>query len=283
MGQILGRSFGHSGLASLAHTGVFKIQSIRTWFSGARCYLLTPVQIIYSYPTLVLVSSFTLTYLSLVFVITPSSNHLPEKQKHIMFLQTYILTWSLLIWATVAVGSGIGGVYFVTAWNVSVLLACAIGCVENMLGAQGSYDNHHVHYAPLPQTDDEEHPRAEVDAETTETTPLIRPILRTKEESGAIGWWILQFLLAVSVPVTLVSHIAILFISATAQTLADGSSAVTGKCAKLFRTVELIPISLCGRLCPGLHNGVARHSIHLQNPLGRRIAVHHRLRLLDGV
>ncbi|KAJ7864816.1 putative zinc metalloprotease [Mycena olivaceomarginata] len=139
----------------------------------------------------------------------------PFKQKHIMFLQTYILTWSLLIWATVA------------AWNVSVLLACAIGCVENMLGAQGSYDNHHVHYAPLPQTDDEEHPRAEVDAETTETTPLIRPILRTKEESGAIGWWILQFLLAVSVPVTLVSHIAILFISATAQTLADGSSAVT--------------------------------------------------------
>ncbi|KAF7337950.1 Peptide hydrolase [Mycena venus] len=185
--------------------------------------------IVYSQPTLVVVSSFTLTYLSLVFVITPSSKHLPEKQKHIMFLQTYIFTWLLLIGATVAVSSGIGGVYFVTAWNIAVLLACVIGCIENMLGAQGSYDTHHVHYAPLPQHDEEEHPRteAETEAEPTETTPLIRPILRTKDESGAIGWWILQFILAVSVPVTLVAHIIVLSLAATAQTLTDGSSAVT--------------------------------------------------------
>ncbi|KAF7363856.1 Peptide hydrolase [Mycena sanguinolenta] len=184
--------------------------------------------IVYAHPTLVLVSSFTLTYLSLVFVITPSSNHLPEKQKHIMFLQTYILTWLLLVGATIAVSSGIGGVYFVTAWNISVLLACAIGCVENMLGAQGSSDTYHVHYAPLPQRDDEEQPQAGTSAatEATETTPLIRPVLRTKDENGAIGWWIAQFILAVSVPVTLVAHIAILFMGATAQTLVDGSSAV---------------------------------------------------------
>ncbi|KAJ7256460.1 hypothetical protein B0H12DRAFT_1015855 [Mycena haematopus] len=184
--------------------------------------------IVYAHPTLVLISSFTLTYLSLVFIITPSSHHLPERQKHIMFLQTYILTWLLLVVATFAVSSGIGGAYFVTAWNVSILLACAVGCIENMLGAQGSYDTQHVHYAPLPQHD-EEQPEAEAAAaaEATETTPLVRPILRKKDESGAIGWWIVQFILAVSVPVTLVAHIAVLFLAATAQTLADGSSAVT--------------------------------------------------------
>ncbi|KAF8205720.1 hypothetical protein K438DRAFT_520214 [Mycena galopus ATCC 62051] len=133
-----------------------------------------------------------------------------------------------------AVNSGIGGVYFVTAWNMSVLLACAIGCIENMLGAQGSYDTHHVHYAPLPQRDDEEHPPAEADTEATESTPLLRPILRTKDESGAIGWWIAQFILAVSVPVTLVAHITVLILGATAQTLTDGSSAVTVYAASPF-------------------------------------------------
>jgi len=116
-------------------------------------------------------------------------------------------------------------------WNTAVLIACAIGCIENMLGAQGSSDFNHVHYATLPQRDDEGHARADseadADAEATETTPLIRPILRTKDESGAIGWWILQFILAVSVPVTLVAHIAVLFLGATAQTLVDGSSPVT--------------------------------------------------------
>ncbi|KAJ6502078.1 putative zinc metalloprotease [Mycena sanguinolenta] len=216
--------------------------------------------IVYAHPTLVLVSSFTLTYLTLFFVITPSSSHLPEKQKHIMFLQTYILTWLLLVGATVAASSGIGGMYFVAAWNFSVLIACAIGCLENMLGAQGTSDTpstHHVHYAPLPQRDDEEQPPAETHTatEATETTPLIRPVLRTKDESGAIGWWIVQFILAVSVPVTLVAHIAILFLGATAQTLVDGSSAVTvyaGVAVLVFMMVlPVVPFTF------KMHSGVA--------------------------
>jgi hypothetical protein len=200
------------------------------------------VQIVYSHPTLVLVSSFSLTYLTFVFVVTPSSEHLPEKQKHVMFLQTYAFTWLLLAGATYAVSSGIGGVYFATAWNAAVFLACAIGCVENMLGAHGSYEapnRAHVHYAALPhprrQDPDEEHPATAEeadDAEATETTPLIQSSAHTphtKDESGAIGWWILQFILAVSIPVTLVAHITVMIVAATAQTLADGSSAVTGE------------------------------------------------------
>ncbi|KAJ7766790.1 hypothetical protein B0H16DRAFT_1522499 [Mycena metata] len=191
--------------------------------------------IIYSDPTLVVVSSFTLTYLSLVFVVTPRSNHLPERQKHIMFVQTYIFTWILLVASTVAVDSGIGGTYFVTAWNAAVLIACMIGSVENMLGAQGSYEVPHrffrrARYDAVPQLEAESSSQAvEAEAQATEATPLIQsssPPTSAKDESGAIGWWILQLALAVSVPVTLVAHIAILVIGATAQTLADGNSPI---------------------------------------------------------
>ncbi|KAJ7685578.1 hypothetical protein DFH06DRAFT_46853 [Mycena polygramma] len=218
--------------------------------------------IVYSHPTLVLVSSFTLTYLTLVFVVTPSSNHLPEKHKHIMFLQTYILTWLLLVRSTFAISSGIGGVYFITAWNAAVLLACGIGCVEIMAGAHGSYDlprrfGPHVHYAALPQREDEPVP-TEADTEATEATPLIHSSAhapRTKDESGAIGWWILQFILAVSVPVTLVAHITVLLLAAMSQTLTDGSSAVT-----VYAFVSILVFMLVLPVVPftfKIHSGVA--------------------------
>ncbi|KAJ7172060.1 hypothetical protein C8R46DRAFT_1084697 [Mycena filopes] len=186
--------------------------------------------IIHSAPTLVVISSFTLTYLSLVFIITPSSKHLPERQKHVMFLQTYIFTWILLVVSTVAVDSGIGGLYFVTAWNAAVFIACVVGSIENMLGAQGSYDAPHrflrrARYDAIPEGEPSSQ-AAEAEVEATEATPLIQPQLssspRTRDESGAIGWWILQLALAVSVPVTLVAHITILMIGATAQSLIDG-------------------------------------------------------------
>ncbi|KAJ7681779.1 hypothetical protein B0H17DRAFT_942691 [Mycena rosella] len=221
--------------------------------------------ITYSQPGFVLVSSFTLTYLTLVFVVTPSSNHLPEKQKHIMLLQTYILTWILLVLATTSVSSGIGGVYFVTAWNAAVLLACVVGCVENMLGAQGSYDAHRlrrVHYDALPQRDEEHHEPAtaeDANPDATEATPLMQssqaPPPRTKEESGAIGWWILQLILAVGVPVTLVGHIAIMVLPAIVQTLSDGSSAVT-----VYMTASVLVFMMVLPVVPftfKVHSGVA--------------------------
>ncbi|KAJ7074088.1 hypothetical protein C8F01DRAFT_1099195 [Mycena amicta] len=182
------------------------------------CYLRFNPYIVHSRPSLVLASSFTLAYLSLVFVITPSSNHLPEKQKHVMLVQTYILTWILLVLSTVAVDAGIGGLYFITAWNAAVWLACLIGCVENMVGAQGSGDPPHRFFR----------------RGATESTPLITRV-RDEDESGAIGWWILQLVLAVGVPVTLVAHISVLLIAALSQTLSDGSPAGT-----VYRAISVL-------------------------------------------
>ncbi|KAJ7633001.1 hypothetical protein FB45DRAFT_792335 [Roridomyces roridus] len=186
--------------------------------------------IVHSRPGLVVISIFTLTYVGLVLVVAPTTNsHLPERQKNIMFLQTYIFTWIGLVLATSAASSGIGGLYFITAWNAAVLLACVVGCIENMLGAEGSYEVYrrarHVHYAPLPVHDDTV-PPAEAETEDTETTPLLpsTPARASKEENGAIGWWILQLVIAVTVPVTLLGHILVLLAGAMTQTLSDGSS-----------------------------------------------------------
>ncbi|CAK5277279.1 unnamed protein product [Mycena citricolor] len=170
---------------------------------------------VYSRPGLVVVSSATLAYLTLFYVLTPGTHSLPERQKHDIFVQLYVFSWLLLVLATAALNSGIGGLYFVTAWNAVVLLACAIGYVENMLQVSGS-----TGYVALPQD--------EVTAtESSETTPLIARPVSAKEVPGAAGWWMAQLVLTVSVPVALVSQMGLIVITALSQTLADGSSVIT--------------------------------------------------------
>ncbi|KAJ6581062.1 hypothetical protein B0H19DRAFT_1017641 [Mycena capillaripes] len=213
--------------------------------------------IIYSHPASVFVSSFTLAYLTLVFIVTPNSNnHIAEEQKHTMFLQTYIFTWFLLVGSTFAVSSGIGGLYFVTAWNGAVLLACVIGYVENMLGVHGSRFGRHVHRAALLHRDNDL--PAEDDSEATETTPLVQSSAdtpHTKDDSGASAWWILQFVLAVSVPVTLVAHITVMLLGMMIQSVVDGNPA-----GPIYAAVSLLVFMLVLPVVPftfKLHSGLA--------------------------
>jgi hypothetical protein len=132
-----------------------------------------------------------------------------------------------------------------------------------------------VRYDAAPQRD-EEHPEAttteETAADSTERTPLLQQPqhhVRSKEESGAIGWWILQLILAVSVPVTLLAHIIVLLVGAMAQSIADGGGVVTCKSVRLGEDITLsvsLP-SLCGYLCPRFHDGATCSAIHIQAPL----------------
>lgn len=216
----------------------------------------------YSEPYLVLLTTFSLAYLSIVLVLRlPISRHgsVPEQQKHTILLQTYILTWFLLLLSTIAVGKAdIGGVYFISAWNAVVFIAAVIGCIEGMFGAKGTAGAtgedgedgtrvvRGVRFEGVPTGDNEgETDRGNrshsvvVETEPTENTPLIAqhrvaarsvaPPVSGKEEGGAIGWWVLQALLVIPVPVILVAHIGNLLMDAMAQTLADGSSAATGE------------------------------------------------------
>jgi hypothetical protein len=203
----------------------------------------------------------TLAYVSIVVTLRlPILRHAsipPEQQKHTMLLQTYILTWILLLLETIAIKQlGIGGFYFVTAWNVLVFLGCAVGCVEGMLGAEGTQDPmvgeprrryvRGVRYERGEGDESESREDVEVETEPTEITPLIQQQQQqrrrssrsrsrsptrggTREKGGAIGWWILQFLIVVPFPVILLLHLGIILVASLSQTLADGSSAVIGE------------------------------------------------------
>ncbi|KAF9002874.1 hypothetical protein BDQ17DRAFT_1399878 [Cyathus striatus] len=181
--------------------------------------------IVYSHPYWVLLSTFSLSLLSISLVlnlpILPHGLVLPEQQKQATLLQTYIFTWMLLVGATIGVGRGLGGGYWVTIWHILVFIACVLGWTEEMLKAHGTRSQ---------QVDDIRIPGA-LDEDADESTPLIRhrarEVERIKEEGeeeGAVGWWILQFLLVVPIPVILMGHIANMLLDAMCQTLADGGS-----------------------------------------------------------
>lgn len=99
------------------------------------------VQIVYSHPTLVLISTLSLAYLSttLVLALPVSARHaFPEQQRHTTILQLYLLTWVLQLLGTIALAKlHIGGVYLVTVWHACVLLGSVLGCLEGLAGAKG--------------------------------------------------------------------------------------------------------------------------------------------------
>ncbi|KAL0955569.1 hypothetical protein HGRIS_001809 [Hohenbuehelia grisea] len=249
--------------------------------------------IVYSSPYVVLLSSLSLAYLSLSVIMNipvklspyPARSRfslgrfalIPEQQKYTTLMQTYLLTWLLLIAATItSKNSGIGGLYAVTAWNIVAWTGCALACMEEMVGARGTKvweaQGHGalvggrrmvrgVRYdAPQGQAsedeaetpDGEEAHGGEVETAPTEITPLIAQQRRASysaklegeaqdpEDHGAIGWWIAQMLVVVPLPVILVSHIGVILVGALPQTLADGSSAVVVYAALSFVSLLLV-------------------------------------------
>lgn len=201
-------------------------------------------------------SASSLAYLSTVLVVSFPCNVCctalaPEQQKLSILLQLYGFTWVLLVFSTAVLRNAeIGSTYFITAWNVCVLLACIVGLVEAMTSAPGfeaetEVGSEHATYAggaryqAISTEEDAEGPqpshRIIEDSEPTETTPLVpREHSRTPtpppgEGQGAIGWWILQLLLVVPFPVILVFHISVILLGATNQTLTDGNSPASSK------------------------------------------------------
>jgi hypothetical protein len=166
----------------------------------------------------------------------------PEQQKLTILIQIYIFTWILLLLSTVvAKESGIGGLYFVSAWNMAVFLGSVFGCLEVMFGSKGAegesrdgvqFEAHDT--AGGVEAAERDH-GAVVETEPTEITPLIqqhraRPptLLRSRQDEWAAVWWILQAVAAVPIPVILVVHIAVILLASLPQTLSDGSSPVIG-------------------------------------------------------
>jgi hypothetical protein len=148
----------------------------------------------------------------------------------------YILTWILLVAATMGLKFlNVGGIYVFSAWNVFAFLGCAVGLIENI-----------SHATRISFTGEESRSSAEVSpsyngsststtSEFTETSPLLEKPAQAipqpsqiVDERPSFGWWIIQLLLVVPVPITLLTHILLLLVDSLSQTLSDGNNPVVG-------------------------------------------------------
>jgi len=155
-----------------------------------------------------------------------------------ILVQTYIFSWILLLAGNVALDKfQIGGVYFLTGWNASVLLACVLVFVERIMTRKAltSYEKVAIDEdadviqdstSSLGKTTDDDL------ADTiTEKTPLLtspKGNVQTAPKDTAAGWWVSQALLAIAVPVILLSHVLLLLVQSLSQTLSDGSPPLVG-------------------------------------------------------
>jgi hypothetical protein len=104
-------------------------------------------QVVHSHSTLVLVSTLSISYLAIVLPL--SVKHLPfvhvaapgsdRQRKLATLLESYALVWILLLIGTVATGRlQVGGTYFLTAWNLALLLGTLVALAEAWIRAGGA-------------------------------------------------------------------------------------------------------------------------------------------------
>ena len=180
----------------------------------------------------------------------------PSSQKLAILLEIYFLTWVLLILSTVAIQElQIGGVYWVTFWNVGAWIATVLALLEGArrkangglrpsveqsdadLNENGRRLVTGIRYDA--SADDGHGTVVEVETEPTEITPLIRQrnnghIGSASSDDEEHGWWCLQMLAEVLSPVLLISKITVLLINCQNHTLVDGNSPTLGKCRLSF-------------------------------------------------
>lgn len=177
----------------------------------------------------------------------------PNQQRLTMLYQLYIFTWLLLVIGTALLHNlQIGGTYFLSGWYIFTFLGAVAGSTERILrhrklarsqksptpSRTNSLEEHGLQEQPvLHSSSNHVSPARDEDTDPVrkpkphERTPLItrKPPSEHQQEIGSTGWWILQALLLIVVPVILISHILILYLAALSQTLSDGSSPIVGK------------------------------------------------------
>ena len=92
---------------------------------------------VHSQVPLVLVSTLSLAYLSIVLPITAIKNAgiTPTKSKKISTISLYIFTWVLLVvYTSVLRGKKIGGLYWATFWNFLAFLSVLIIFAQSLVG-----------------------------------------------------------------------------------------------------------------------------------------------------
>ncbi|KIK60992.1 hypothetical protein GYMLUDRAFT_85025 [Collybiopsis luxurians FD-317 M1] len=209
--------------------------------------------VVYGYPSIPILSSFTFAILILSLVLSPTLSTTRFKllsrapttanvpawtSFRTLLVHGYIFTWILVLIATVSITQfDLGGIFYMASicngllWLSAVICAIA-GCfgiaeTAELEVIQVSMDDTREPEPAVAHADDEH--------EANERTPLVgRKRLRIVKNKSKAGvdpvenpqpyvLWILLLLLIVPVPLILVSHMAIFLIPSVNQTLIDGS------------------------------------------------------------
>ena len=105
-------------------------------------------QVVHSQAPLVLVSTLSLAYLSIVLPITVIKNAgiTPTKSKKISTVSLYIFTWVLLVvYTSVLRGQKIGGLYWATIWNFLTFFSVLIIFAQSLVGLSNRGQNASVY------------------------------------------------------------------------------------------------------------------------------------------
>ena len=189
-------------------------------------------QTAHGHPVATSLSALTLAYLSMAIPLQLARRLRPipaGKQRLIILIELYSLTWFLLVGATVlTVRVNVVGFYWITLWNASLLVAAVIGMSEGLWGT-GKAGR-----IILPRTgtegDREVQPGGQQEREASETTPLLRRhasptrslVLDEKIQDRAYFWWIFQFIFSTTAPLLNLATIYSIWIGAMPQTIPDG-------------------------------------------------------------
>ncbi|KAI9507743.1 hypothetical protein F5148DRAFT_1284822 [Russula earlei] len=184
---------------------------------------------VHGHPIATSLSALTLAYLAMAIPLQLAQRLRPippSKQRLIILIQLYALTWLFLVGVTIlTLKLNVVGLYWVALWNASLLVAVALGVFEGLWGTGnagriilpqgGSEDNEQVQSG-------ERH-----ENEASEATPLLRRasptlVLEEKIQDRAYFWWIFQFSFSTTAPLLNMVTIYTIWIAAMPQTIPDG-------------------------------------------------------------
>ncbi|KAJ3837131.1 hypothetical protein F5878DRAFT_726288 [Lentinula raphanica] len=211
--------------------------------------------IVYRFPSIPILSSFTLSILVLALILSPPFLHnatpnlilsrapittnVPAWESfRTLLIHSYILSWLLVLLSTIGVTHyQMGGVlYAASACNGLTWLSAVICGVAGCFGVAETAELKVVQVSD-PDSGAVEHEQ-EDETEVNERTPLVgrkHRIVKNKSKEGVdpvenpqpYVLWILVLLIYVPFPLILVSHMALFLIPSVNQTMIDGSPAVT--------------------------------------------------------
>ncbi|KZT72372.1 hypothetical protein DAEQUDRAFT_664218 [Daedalea quercina L-15889] len=217
-------------------------------------YLNVNPYVVHAHPYVVLVTFLSLSYVALVGPLQilqrtiPTS---PSSQKLVVLLEHYFLTWVLLVAATVQVHEhDIGGVYWITAWNLTAWLAAGVALGEGALHGWKGGEQGRKAGLDLSIGNDYDETDGAGRRLPTEITPLMHQQWGSLETGSAdpkydeYGWWILQMVFAVPVLATLLFQLEYLLLQALMNTLVDGSSALNlYACLSALSLMIFLPVA----------------------------------------